>query len=344
MLKVAGWAITAGLALCTLGLVARPAFAADNELAIGATRVNGSVFLDLSHVDANGRGSTGADMKRLYFNVEHRFSPRWSARVNTDINWLRNQDPTDVWFKYAYLQGAFGKAFTLRVGSAPTPWSALVDKWSDYRYIDADLVSRVKVGETADWGLHALGDFGPGGRFQHAAAMITGAGYKQPRLGNGPDFAARVSWQPLPHTIVAIGNYTGTLAQDVDGIDALHTARRWSAMAAYADARWRAGAQYFQTRDWGQVLKPDSDRGHGWSAWASVQLAPKFALFARHDRVTPSSGLDPSRRERYSNAGIEWRARPWLRVAAVWKHTRLVDQGVVLKRADEAGVYAQLSY
>lgn len=325
-----------------MGLVATAACAASDELAVGATRVSGSLFLDLSHVDGNG--STSADLKRFYFNVEHRFSETWSVRATSDVNWLRDQQPTDVWLKFAYLQGSFSKAFTLRAGAAPMPWSELADKWSGFRYIDAELVSRVKAGETSDWGVHALGTFGASGQLAYAAAIVTGAGYKQPRIGNGPDFESRVSWQPTAHTVLAVGGYAGTRGQDGDGQDALHTARRWNALAAYADSRWRFGAQYFRADDWNQVLRVADDRGDGWSAWASVQVAPKVALFARHDRYAPSSVLDPSRSERYSNAGIEWHARPWLRMAAVWKHTRVDDHGVVLKDGDEAGVYAQINY
>lgn len=337
-----GRALVLSMLLATMSVGA--ARAADNDLAVGATRINGTVFLDMSRLDAQGSESTGADLKRFYFNVEHRFSPVWSVRATTDINWLRGQDPTDLWLKYAYLQGTFDKAFTLRAGAAPMPWSELADKWWGYRYIDPELVSRVKAGETSDWGVHALGAFGKRGQLDYAVSVVTGAGYKQPRLGNGPDVDARFSWQPSTHTVVALGTYSGTRGEDVDGAAALHVAHRWSALAAYADARWRFGAQYFRTDDWNRVLKPAGDRGHGWSAWASVQLAPKLAVFARHDRYVPSSVLDPSRTERYANAGIEWRARSWLRVAAVWKRTRVADAGAVLQDVREAGVYAQLSY
>lgn len=340
-------AITAGaLALAVAGT----ASAASDDLAVGQTSVNGSVFLDASHIDESVQGasesarSDGIDLKRFYFNVEHRFSEVWSVRVNTDIHWQRHQDPTDLWFKYAYLQGRFSKALTLRFGAAPMPWSPLVNHWYGYRYVDPELVSRVKVGETADWGVHSLGSFGTDEQWQYAVSVVTGAGYKKPRLGNGPDVAARVSWHPSAHTILAIGGYQGTRAQDVDSLQALHTARRLSVMAAYADSRWRAGIQYFRTRDWSQVLKPASDRGHGWSAWASVQLSPVVALFARHDRFQSSAWLDPQRRDRYSNVGVEWRARKWLRLAAVYKHESLVDSRQRSTTANEVGVWAQLTY
>lgn len=335
--------------LAVLAVLAAGSARAASELAVGQTRVNGSLFIDASHLDSEVDGvpsdasGTGVDLKRFYFNVEHRFSPAWSARLLTDIQWRRNQDPTDLWLKYAYLQGRFSKAFALRLGTTPMPWSALVNKWSGFRYIDPDLVSRDKVGETADWGVHALGALDAAGSIQYAVSVVTGAGYKQPRLGNGPDVAARIAWLPIENLVLAAGGYEGTRAKDTQS-PALHTARRWSVMAAWAGERWRVGAQYFRSADWTQVMKPQSDHGYGWSAWTSVQLTPVVALFARRDWTRPSAELNPHTVDRYTNAGIEWHARPWLRLAAVWKHESLVNGSAHLLDDNEAGIWAQVDY
>lgn len=335
---------------CAAVMLALTAVVHADEVPIGETTFNSKIFVDLTHLDQQAKGTrtdasgTDADLKRFYLDVNHRFSSVWSARVTTDINWLRNQDPTDLWFRHAYLQAQFSKAFALRVGSAPMPWVALINKWSGYRYVEKELVSRVKVGESADWGVHALGSLGAEARAQYAVSVVTGAGYKKPRVGNGPDVAARMSWQPSEHTIVGVGGYRGTQAQDVSGRSALHTAQRWSLMAAYADARWRVGAQYFRARNFGRVLQPLGDRSDGWSAWASMQLTPKVALIARHDHTKPSASLNPQRRDRYSYGGVEWTARKWLRLAAVLKRERLVDNVQHLRTVNEAGLWAQLAF
>lgn len=317
---------------------------------VGQTVVGGKLFLNVSDLDrhvngtpAGGRG-VQADLSRFFVNFDHRFSRTWSLHVTTDVHWMRHTSPTDLWLRYAYVEGEFGKAFKLRLGSAPMPWHGLVNQWYGYRYVEKDLTMRAKVGNPADWGVHALGSLGAQGRVEYAASVVTGAGYKKPRLGNGPDVAARVSFQPTAHTVIGAGGYRGTLAEDAGTRSSLHTAQRWTLMAAYADARWRLGAQWFQARNWGRVIRPRADRSQGWSAWASMQVTPTVAVFARHDHVRPSDWLDPERRDRYTNAGVEWKVANGLRLAAVWKRERLNRDGVHLQTVDEAGVWAQITF
>ncbi|MGH8192707.1 MAG: hypothetical protein ACREP2_14845 [Rhodanobacteraceae bacterium] len=212
-----------------------------------------------------------------------------------------------------------------------------------YRYVDKELVTRLKFGGSADWGVHTLGDFGPHDQFQYAVSGITGAGFKEPRIGNSVDVEARLDWLPTRNMVIAVGGYRGKLAQNVDGAVALHTARRQNAMVAFANDRWRVGAQYFRADDWRQVTVPQTDRAHGWSTWASVQVTPKAGLFARHDDTATSVVLDPGQRDGYSNLGVEWRLRKQLRTAALYKRERLTDSKRVLTSDREIGVYAQLA-
>jgi hypothetical protein len=175
-------------------------------------------------------------------------------------------------------------------------------------------------------------------------SVVTGSSYKRPRTGNRPDVEARFGWQPSEHTVVAVGGYDGQLGLDDDPRALTHTARRWDALAAYAGPRFRLGAQWFETRDWTQLRSPLSDSGHGWSAWASAKLSDRWTLFARHDASSTSAQLDPSRHDRYSNAGIEWRLTPKLQVAAVWKHQQLRDRSGERASANEAGLWAQFTF
>jgi hypothetical protein len=326
------------------------AVARANDLPVGATDVGTKIFLDATHRDQDVNGQrtadsgTGVDLKRFFVNVDHRFSDIWSAHVTADIHWERHRDPTDLWFRYAYGQARFSKALKLRLGSAPMPWQGLVNKWSGHRYVEKDLTMRGGVGNPADWGAHLLGSLGANGRLQYQASVVTGAGYKKPRLGNGPDVAARVSFQPSAHTVVGVGGYRGTLGKNINGRHARHKARRLSLMAAWANQQWRLGGQYFRARDWTRVVRAASDRSHGWSLWASVQLSPVLALFARHDHVEPSRRLDSDQRERYSHVGVEWKTSRWLRLAAVFKRERLKDHDQRLRKVNEVGVWAQVTF
>lgn len=324
------------------------AHAADTP--VGATTVSGKLFLDVSHLNQyrNGQRTAtsrdGADLKRFYIDVDHRFSQVWSAHLTTDINWTRNNSPTDLWVKHAYLQGAFSKALVLRFGAAALPWAGFVNQWSGYRYIDAELVTRLKYGASADWGVHALGALGDGGRLQYAASAISGSSFKHPRTGNRPDVEARLAWQPSEHSVLAIGGYDGQLALGGGNLPTYHTARRWDAMAAYANKRVRLGAQYFEAVDWTQVRSARGDRASGWSAWGSVALDPRWSVFARYDRADTSESLDPSRRGRYANLGVAYAVSKQVQVATVYKRERLTHDHLALSSSNELGVYAQIGF
>jgi hypothetical protein len=329
-------------------LAASRVHAADREP--GQTHVGGMVFVDASDREAHTQGmrtpdsGINADLTRFFVTVDHRFSDIWSVHATTDINWRRHSDPSDLWLRYAYVQGRFDKAFTLRLGSALMPWVKIVNKWYGFRYVEKGVVTRAKMANPVDWGVHVLGSFGASDRWHYAAAAVTGAGFKKPRLGNGPDIGALLAWQSSEHTVLAINAYRGTLGKDAGTRRARHTARRHGFMAAYDNGRWRVGGQYFRADDWNQVLRPASENSHGWSAWVSVQVMPVVALFARHDHIEPSRSLDPDRRDRYSNAGVEWKARKNLRLAAVYKRQRLVNGGVHSKRVNEVGIWGQLTF
>jgi hypothetical protein len=341
--QLAGWgALALAISLVT------PAAAA--ETPIGATTFNGKAFLDATHLNQYKKGkrtklsSNGADLQRFYIDIDHRFSQIWSAHLTTDINWTRNQSPTDLWVKQAYLQGAFSKALVLRLGSAYMPWNALVNRWYGYRYVEKQMVNRLGYGAGADWGVHVLGAVGDHGQVQYAASAVTGSSYKRPRTGNRADFESRIGWQPTKHSIIAIGGYNGTRALGGGNLPVYHSARRWDAMVAYADKRFRLGAQYFRATDWSQLRSPRSDRASGWSAWASMQLTAQWAVFARHDRADTSELIDPARHERYDNLGLEWSISRQVQLAAVYKHERLSNLTQRLASSNELGLWAQIGF
>jgi hypothetical protein len=324
------------------------AHAADTP--IGGTTIGGKLFLDTTHLNQykNGKRTDvsrdGADLTRFYIDIDHRFSEVWSAHLTTDINWLRDDSPTDLWVKRAYLQGAFGRELTLRLGVADLPWTPFVNSWSGYRYIDKELVSRLKYGGSVDWGVHLLGAVGERGQLQYATALVSGSSYKRPRTGDSPDVEGRVAWQPNQYTVLAVGAYDGKRALDGGVHVTWHRARRWDAMAAYADQRFRFGGQYFRAIDWNEVRLVRGDRASGWSVWGSMKFGPHWALFARHDQADTSERIDPTRHERYDNLGLEWDISRQLRVAAAYKHERITHPDSTLSAFNELGLWAQIGF
>ena len=331
-----------------IAVLAASAPRAAAETAVGDTSVGGKIFLDASHLDSRARSGrhigSGVDLTRFYLDVDHRFSGVWSTHLTTDINWLRDEAPTDLWVKRAYLQGAFSKALVLRLGAADLPWMAYVNQWAGYRYVDNELTGRLKVANSTDWGVHVSGALGTRSQWQYATAVVSGSSYKRPRTGASPDVELRLGWQPTAHTVLALGSYRGRRALDGGEHVAWHTAQRWDAMAAYANERFRLGAQFFRADNWNQVRSPLADAARGWSAWSSLQLAPQWAVFARHDDAHVSLRRDPSRRDRYDSLGLEYRWSRNLQLAIVARRQRLADRDGVVTDANELGVWTQIAF
>ena len=200
------------------------------------TKVSGTMYADFTNLDQTSNGTktaasgTGIDVKRFYLSIDHKFNDVWSANLTTDFNYVGNDGETQLFVKKAYVQGAFSPLATLRVGSANMAWIPLAEDWYGYRYVENTLVDRMKYGNSADWGLHLLGD---NGMFNYQVSAVNGGGYKNPSRSDHVDFEARVGLQPVKGLMFAVGAYDGDLGKDTAASPALHSARRYDAMAAW---------------------------------------------------------------------------------------------------------------
>lgn len=334
------------IAAVLAGLLAPAAVAAVPAPASSAprTKVSTQIFMNASDLQRSGVSTSdegfAVELKRLYINVDHTFNANWSGHLTTDVQWVRDKDPSDLFFRHVYLQRRMGENHYLRLGNAPTPWIQRAAQLNGFRYVEADLVTRNKLGLTADWGVQVLGDTG---QFNYAVAAVTGAGYEKPRTGNRADIEALLSWMPTKQVQFAVGSYHGTRAMDAGSATRLHTAERWNALASYVDKNFRVGAEYFYADNWSRVTQVSPDASRGWSGWGSYQLTPAFAAFARHDRTDMSLRLNPTREERFSQLGVEWTQSKNLRLSLVGKRTE-VAWATVNATANEVGVWGQMVF
>ncbi|HEU4593171.1 MAG TPA: porin, partial [Steroidobacteraceae bacterium] len=295
-------------------------------------------------------------VKRFYLGVTHTFDDVWSANVTSDFNYVSNDGETQIYVKKAYVQARLSDAFVVRAGSADLPWVPFVEDLYGFRYVENVIVDRLKFGTSADWGVHAGGKAAEG-RFNYAASLINGAGYKNPTRSKSVDFEGRVAFVPVKGLTLAIGGYSGKLGKDVENspTPTQHTAQRIDALVAWVNGPLRVGGEYFQATDWNQVLTVASDKADGFSVWGSYDFSPKWGAFARYDNADPSKDLNPDLQDEYFNAGVVAHARKGVDVAFVYKHEKVdgggtwstsngtlggLDQG----KYDEVGLWAQVAF
>jgi hypothetical protein len=342
--------------LVAAGVAAALGFAAQAAYADDATTVGGRMFADFSDIsqDKNGHTTdadgTGFDVKRFYIIIDHKFDDIWSANITTDFNYVSNDSETQVFVKKAYVQAKLDDYFIARGGSYDMPWIPYVESYYGYRYIDPTLTDRLKFANSADWGLHA-GSV-TSGMVNYQVSVVNGGGYKNPSRSNGMDFEGRVGFNPFEGFTVAGGYYNGDRGSDIESAPAKHDAERWDAMVAYKAGPFRIGGEYFSSDNWNQVTKVPKDESDGWSAWGSWAFTPEWGVFARYDKAKLSKDLDPTNKDEYYNAGVEWNVRKGIRLAGVWKHEDAkssplnTDGNPVFQKikTDEIGVYTQIDF
>lgn len=318
---------------------------------VNDTKISGRMYYDLTNIDDSNKGvktdksGFAFDIKRFYLGVDHKFNDQWSMNLTTDFQYSSAISSTEVYLKKAYVQYKYSDAFVLRAGAADLPWVPFAESFYGMRYIENTIADRLKFGTSADWGMHASGKLA-GGSMEYAVAALNGNGYKNPSRSKGLDFEGRLSFAPTDTTVIGIGAYSGTLGKEKQTVNALHTANRVNFLAAYASGSTRFGVEYFQAKNWNNVLTVASDKADGWSLWGSVGLNQKgVTLFGRYDRSDISKTLDPSLQDTYYNVGVEFPIAPGVKVATVYKHTeQRNDPRTKDLKTEEFGVWGEFRF
>jgi hypothetical protein len=297
-----------------------------------STTIGGRLFIDMTDVSLKNNGVSqpasgyGVDVKRGYLIVNHTFDKTWAANVTTDFNYVANDSETQVYIKKAYVQGKVSDALVGRLGSADTPWVPFVEDIYGYRYVELEIIDRLKFGTSADWGLNAAGKT-TNSKLNYSVSLLNGNGYKNPTRSNGMDTEARIGFVPIEGLTLALGFYSGKLGKDIDTAPpTLHTANRETALVAYNKKALRLGLEYFSTDNWNNVLTAAKDSADGFSAWFSYDFTPKFGILARADDSKLSKKLNPALEDKYYNLGIALHPRKNVDFAIVYKDEK-VDGG-----------------
>jgi hypothetical protein len=329
---------------------------------VRSTTITGKAFANVSSIDHKSDGVDQADngtqteLKRFYLGVDHKFDDTFSANLTTDFRYNSNGTSKDtlVYVKKAYVQAKFAPEFFVRVGAADLPWVPFVEGLYGYRFVENVLVDRTKYGTSADWGVHIGGSFA-GGRISYAASAVNGAGYKSlSRSSNTIDLEGRISANPIKNVTLAVGGYSGKLGKSSDVVTTQHRATRWNALAAYTDSRVRVGVEYFEATNWNNVTTLVGDKSSGWSAFGSFAVTPKLSLFGRYDWVRPNKDTNPALKDKYFNAGVNFKPLKEIDLALVYKRDRAENGflstsngtigGADAGTYDEFGLFTQVAF
>jgi hypothetical protein len=290
------------------------------------TAINGLVYADFSDKQnqdkATGAKSSdsgvGTDVKRFYFTVTHELDSIWSAQFQTDIG-DQGAKRYDVFVKKAYIKAKLDPLFQVLLGSANQPWIPYVDDIIGFRYVEQGLTERLGFGNSADWGVHVIGQ-SANKVLNYDVVTDNGRGYSNPTRSKSVDFEGRVGLQPVPGLNLAAGFLSGKRGLDTYSAPALHTATRFDALAAYNGTFFHVGGEYFQAKNYNNVTTVATDKADAFSITASIIPTPAWTIFGRYDNGKPSKDLKPTLEDNFYYAGLQWRVNTAFAASLLYKH------------------------
>jgi hypothetical protein len=266
---------------------------------------------------------------------------------------------TELMVKYLYVAAKLNDAATIRVGSYAMPWVQYVDGITGYRWVEKSVGDRLSLASTADWGVNASGSLF-NNLVAYSSSVVDGGGYKNPTRTKYPDFEARLTSKPFDWLDVGVGYYNGHLGQitvateNYDSSNAI----RWDGLVSVNVIGFRVSAEYIDAKNYKTVnsltagvfgtedvvaSSPttvlNTDAAKGYSLLASYAFNATWNIFARHDDLSLSEDVLPGLKDKFSDAGIDYKALKSLDLALVYKNERVYDGAATIGSADANSSY-----
>ena len=291
---------------------------------------------------------------------------------------------TEVMIKYLYLTAKINDAFVVHAGSYNTPWIQYYDGITGYRWVEKGIADRLSLSDSsADWGLNASGTFA-NNLLSYSASVTDGGGYKNPTRTKHVDFEGRITSKPFSWLDVGVGYYNGHLGQVTavnDGFPT-NTASRWDGLVSFNFGGFRLTGEYIDASNFKTVNSVtagvfgtqdvvassltgtlNKDVAKGYSVQASYAFNGSWNAFARYDDINLSENVLPGLKDRFYDAGIDYKPLKGLDLALVYKLEQVDNGAATIGSADanssytiggatattdgrfrEIGVYAQFKY
>jgi hypothetical protein len=266
---------------------------------------------------------------------------------------------TEVMVKYLYVAAKLNDALTVHVGSYAMPWVQYVDGITGYRWVEKSVGDRLSLASTADWGVNASGSFS-NNLVGYSASVVDGGGYKNPTRTKYPDFEGRVTSKPFSWLDVGVGYYNGHLGQVTVANEnyASNNATRWDGLVSVNYAGFRVSGEYIDAKNYKTVnsltagvfgtqdvvaSSPtavlNNDAAKGYSFLASYAFNATWNVFARYDNVNLSENVLPNLKDKFYDAGIDYKALKSLDLALVYKNEQVYNGAATIGSADANSSY-----
>ena len=242
-------------------------------------------FLDYSAGFGEAKEQSGFDITRAFLGYNYQITPTLSGQVIIDAAAGRTSSGS----LETHLRNAFicwkDKGFTINAGQIGLLQFSTQEKYWTHRYIMKSFQDLNKMAPSVDLGFTAAYQFND--LVSADVSFTNGEGYKKLSKNNSNRYAAGLNLSPTKNTLVRVYTDIYTDSEDIresapEGstngtFDDQYTL---SLFAGYQNKRISGGLEFNKIRNKGMV---DGKDYYGYSAYASVEVAPKWRVFARYD-------------------------------------------------------------
>lgn len=268
------------------------------------------VYADVNSTFNKNGNSKAFEITRAYFGYEYFFSKNISSRINLDVG-----DPGVGKLQMtAYIKNAFiqykKEGFTARLGMFGVDAYNLQEKQWGYRYLYKSFQDAYGFGSSADLGASLA--YSPVKIVSFDLSVLNGEGYKKLQSDSTFKTTAGISLYPFEGFI---------LRAYYDRMKHHYNQETYAFLAAYNFKGFRTAIEYNYQRNNGMINYHDFS---GISAYASVNLADKYSIFARYDFLTSKTltgdtkPWNNTKDGRYFIAGFDYSPVKGLRLAPTY--------------------------
>ncbi|MDQ6961457.1 MAG: hypothetical protein Q9M28_02850 [Mariprofundaceae bacterium] len=263
--------------------------------------------------------STGLSVDRFYLQAKYQVNDQWFGTIVTDVNNEQNTVPglkrsTNVFLKYAYVEGKFSDEVQVRLGLSNTPWIGYEEKLWAHRYVSNVYTDFFKMDDSADYGLGLKGKF-MDDMLEYWLTYSNGGGYGKPNATQAMDISGRFTVHPIEGMDISLGfrdGYRGNkrlVTNAVTGVIATaanpikETLNQ--VLLSYGQETWRVGGNFVINN------KKDNtstvNKATGYNVWAWARFAEDYGVFARYDylKSTPLASTFSAKTSHYI-VGLEY--------------------------------------
>jgi len=272
----------------------------------GKFKFGAELFIDAKNTrsktnNVTQKSTNSVDLTRAYLTARYYINDTWKVRVTEDVHQENLGKKSNIFLKYAYIQGDLLPAASLRVGVIHTPWMDYEeqDRLWGHRYASLVLTDQLGIEASADAGIGIVGKV-LGGLLHYQFGEFNGGGYTNITATKSLDFSGRIGSEPIKDLTLDFqfrDGYRGTKTFS-GGVTMKPAAKQtmYQGMVTYGiGSDYRIGANYVRDND--KALKGVQNRayaiwGHGKIMDTSFGELDTFGRYD-YDRVRP-----------YNSAGV----------------------------------------